>query len=186
MSDTKSHVNNSDKCLLFSPLRIRDVLFKNRISVSPVRYVSRIYVLLHVRMPNYACCILQMCQYSSEDGFMTDHHFKHLGSFAVGGAGLVMAEATGVLPNGRITPACAGLWKDEHMDQMKKIVQFVHSQGLVVGACDIHAACSRTDAHIGIQLAHAGRKGSTMATYVEGHEVRRFVYDSIFLSLLTN
>ncbi len=85
-----------------------------------------------------------MCQYSSVDGFATDWHLVHLGSRAVGGAGLVIVEATAVSPEGRITPSDLGLWKDEHIPKLKQIADFVHSQG----------------AHIGIQLAHAGRKAS--------------------------
>jgi 2,4-dienoyl-CoA reductase-like NADH-dependent reductase (Old Yellow Enzyme family) len=85
-----------------------------------------------------------MCQYSSEDGFASDWHLVHLGSRAVGGAGLVFVEATAVSPEGRITPGDMGLWKDEHIPNLRRIVDFVHSQGC----------------RIGIQLAHAGRKAS--------------------------
>jgi 2,4-dienoyl-CoA reductase-like NADH-dependent reductase (Old Yellow Enzyme family) len=105
---------------LFSPLAVRGLTLPNRIAVSP------------------------MCQYSSEDGFATDWHVVHLGSRAVGGAGLVIAEATAVSPEGRITPHDLGLWKDEHTPKLKQIVDFVHTQG----------------AYAGIQLAHAGRKAS--------------------------
>src|SRR5919205_1192030 len=77
--------------VLFTPLPIRDVTFRNRIAVSP------------------------MCQYSSVDGFADDWHLVHLGSRAVGGAGLVMMEATAVEPRGRISPADQGIWKDEHL-----------------------------------------------------------------------
>src|SRR3954470_24676710 len=90
---------------LFSPLKIRDITFKNRIAVSP------------------------MCQYSCEDGFATDWHLVHLGSRAVGGAGLVIVEATGVTPEGRISPADLGIWKDEHIEMLGRITDFVHSQG---------------------------------------------------------
>ncbi len=83
-----------------------------------------------------------MCQYSSRDGFANDWHLVHLGSRAVGGAGLVFVEATAVSPEGRITPADMGLWKDDHVENLRRIVDFVHSQGC----------------RIGIQLAHAGRK----------------------------
>lgn len=107
---------------LFEPLKIRDLVFKNRIWVSP------------------------MCQYSSIDGVPTLWHLAHLGSFAIGGAGLVMAEATGVVPEGRISIGCTGLWNDEQTKAFKTIVDFVHTQ----------------DSLIGIQLAHSGRKGSTM------------------------
>lgn len=85
-----------------------------------------------------------MCQYSGEDGFANDWHFVHLGSRAVGGAGLVFTEATAVSPEGRISPHDLGLWKDEHIEQLKKITHFIEQQGSVPG----------------IQLAHAGRKAS--------------------------
>jgi 2,4-dienoyl-CoA reductase-like NADH-dependent reductase (Old Yellow Enzyme family) len=85
-----------------------------------------------------------MCQYSSADGFSNDWHLVHLGSRAVGGAGLVFTEAAAVLPEGRITPQDLGLWKDDHITGLKRIVEFVHGQGARAGA----------------QLAHAGRKAS--------------------------
>lgn len=85
-----------------------------------------------------------MCEYSSEDGFANDWHLVHLGSRAVGGAGLVMTEASAVLPEGRITPQDLGIWKDEHISMLARIVEFLHGQG----------------AHAGMQLAHAGRKAS--------------------------
>jgi 2,4-dienoyl-CoA reductase-like NADH-dependent reductase (Old Yellow Enzyme family) len=85
-----------------------------------------------------------MCQYSSEDGFSSDWHLVHLGSRAVGGAGLVLTEATAVLPEGRISPQDLGLWKDEHIPGLRRIVEFLHQQG----------------AYAGVQLAHAGRKAS--------------------------
>lgn len=106
---------------LFTPLSIRSITFKNRLVVSP------------------------MCQYSSDDGFANDWHFVHLGSRAVGGAGLVFTEATAVVPEGRISPQDLGIWKDEHIPQLKKITQFIEQHGSVPG----------------IQLAHAGRKAST-------------------------
>ena len=105
---------------LFEPLNIRDVTFKNRIGVSP------------------------MCQYSSIDGFANDWHFVHLGSRAVGGAGMVMMEATAVTEEGRISPGDMGLWKDEQIEFLSRITAFIKSQGSVPG----------------IQLAHAGRKAS--------------------------
>lgn len=105
---------------LFEPLEIGSVTLPNRIAVSP------------------------MCQYSCEDGFATDWHLVHLGSRAVGGAGLIFAEATAVLPEGRITPRDTGIWKDEHIEPFARIVRFAHTQG----------------AQMGIQLAHAGRKAS--------------------------
>ncbi|KAJ1913691.1 hypothetical protein IWQ60_009116 [Tieghemiomyces parasiticus] len=79
------------------------------------------------------------------DGYPTDWHFVHLGSFASRGVGLIMMEGTGVLPNGRITPSCLGLWKDDHIPHFERIVKFAHSQGTPIG----------------IQLVHAGRKAST-------------------------
>ncbi len=110
----------SETVSLFSPLQLGGRTLPNRIVVSP------------------------MCQYSSTDGFATDWHLVHLGSRAVGGAGLVIVEATAVSPEGRITPNDLGLWKDEHIAKLKQISDFVHSQG----------------AYIGMQLAHAGRKAS--------------------------
>jgi 2,4-dienoyl-CoA reductase-like NADH-dependent reductase (Old Yellow Enzyme family) len=106
---------------LFDPLRIGGVTFSNRVFVSP------------------------MCEYSSTDGFANDWHSVHLGSRAVGGAGLVMTEATAVLPEGRISPQDLGIWNDDHIDALARIVTFVHAQGSVAG----------------MQLAHAGRKAST-------------------------
>lgn len=85
-----------------------------------------------------------MCQYSSQDGFATDWHLVHLGSRAQGGAGLVILEASAVVPQGRISSGDLGIWKDEHIPMLERIAQFIHSQG----------------ARAGIQLAHAGRKGS--------------------------
>jgi 2,4-dienoyl-CoA reductase-like NADH-dependent reductase (Old Yellow Enzyme family) len=87
-----------------------------------------------------------MCQYSATDGFANDWHFVHLGSFATGGAGLVMVEATAVSAVGRISPHDLGLWSDDHVPALKRIAEFVGAQGAVPG----------------IQLAHAGRKGSTL------------------------
>jgi 2,4-dienoyl-CoA reductase-like NADH-dependent reductase (Old Yellow Enzyme family) len=106
---------------LFDPLVIRDVKFANRAFVSP------------------------MCQYSSTDGYANDWHFVHLGSRAVGGGGLVFTEATAVLPEGRISPQDLGIWSDDHIEPLARIVRFIHEQGSVAG----------------IQLAHAGRKAST-------------------------
>jgi 2,4-dienoyl-CoA reductase-like NADH-dependent reductase (Old Yellow Enzyme family) len=105
---------------LFSPITFRDLTLPNRIAVSP------------------------MCQYSSIDGFANDWHLVHLGSRAVGGAGLVFTEASAVLPEGRITPNDLGIWKDDHIASLARIVDFLHGQG----------------AHSAIQLAHAGRKAS--------------------------
>lgn len=110
---------------LFSPLKIRDVELKNRIAVSP------------------------MCQYSSEDGMPTDWHLVHLGSRAVGGAALVIAEATAVSPEGRISPDDAGIWDEKHVIANTRITSFINSQNAVPG----------------IQLAHAGRKASTYSPW---------------------
>ena len=106
---------------LFETFRLRGVTLRNRIVVSP------------------------MCQYSSEDGFAGEWHFVHLGSRAVGGAGLILTEATAVSPVGRISPQDLGLWKDEHIAPLARIVRFMDQHGAVAG----------------IQLAHAGRKAST-------------------------
>src|ERR1700744_1598745 len=105
---------------LFTPLQIRDIVFGNRIVVSP------------------------MCQYSAHDGVADDWHLVHLGSRAVGGAGLIFTEAAAVSPEGRISPHDLGIWKDEHIEGLRRIVKFVRAQG----------------SEIGIQLAHAGRKAS--------------------------
>src|SRR5438445_13536698 len=94
---------------LFDPLTIRDLAFANRVFVSP------------------------MCEYSSADGFANDWHFVHLGSRAVGGAGLVLTEATAVLPEGRISPQDLGIWKDDHIDPVVRIVRFLHEQGSPAG-----------------------------------------------------
>ena len=106
--------------LLFSPLTIKSITLKNRIVVSP------------------------MCQYSATDGFANDWHLVHLGSRAVGGAGLVIAEATAVTPEGRISPYDLGLWDDDHIEPLSRITKFIEAQGSIPG----------------IQLAHAGRKAS--------------------------
>lgn len=98
-----------------------------------------------------------MCQYSSRDGMADDWHLVHLGSRAVGGAGLVFTEATAVLPEGRISPFDLGIWKDEHIDGLKRIVKFVRSQG----------------SEIGIQLAHAGRKASVAEPWNGGKLVKQ-------------
>ena len=100
---------------LFSPLEIREVLFKNRIFVSP------------------------MCQYSSEDGMPNDWHMVHLGSRAAGGAALVIAEATSVSPAGRISPADSGMWEDKHAQAYRRITDFIKSQGSVPGIQLAHA-----------------------------------------------
>jgi 2,4-dienoyl-CoA reductase-like NADH-dependent reductase (Old Yellow Enzyme family) len=116
---------------LFDPLEIRGVVFRNRVGVSP------------------------MCQYSSEDGFASDWHLVHLGSRAVGGAALVIAEATAVSAIGRISPADLGIWKDPHVAQLARIAHFISEQGAVPG----------------IQIAHSGRKGSTARPWDGGQAV---------------
>jgi 2,4-dienoyl-CoA reductase-like NADH-dependent reductase (Old Yellow Enzyme family) len=94
--------------------------------------------------------VAPMCQYSADDGHLTDWHFSHLAQFSIHGAALTIVEATAVLPNGRITPQDSGLWKDSQIAPLKRIVDFAHSQGQ----------------KIGIQLAHAGRKASTVAPWL--------------------
>ena len=116
---------------LFEPLTLRTITFKNRIGISP------------------------MCQYSSDDGFANDWHLVHLGSRAVGGAGLVMMEASAVLAEGRITAADHGIYKDEHVEMLSRIFRFIGQQGAVPG----------------IQLAHAGRKASTSVPWKGGAPV---------------
>lgn len=110
---------------LFTPITFRSVTLKNRIVVSP------------------------MCEYSSVDGFANEWHLVHLGSRAVGGAGLIITEATAVSPEGRISPDDLGIWKNAHLDKLKNIVAFIHKNGSVAG----------------IQLAHAGRKASSPAPW---------------------
>jgi anthraniloyl-CoA monooxygenase len=107
---------------MFTPFRLRDLVLPNRVVVSP------------------------MCQYCAEDGTPNEWHLVHLGSRAVGGAGLVFTEMTDVSPEGRISPGCTGMYRPEHVGAWKKIVDFVHRHSY---------------AKIGIQLGHAGRKGST-------------------------
>jgi 2,4-dienoyl-CoA reductase-like NADH-dependent reductase (Old Yellow Enzyme family) len=116
---------------LFSPLTLRGTRFRNRVAVSP------------------------MCQYSAPDGTATDWHLVHLGSRAVGGAGLVLAEATAVAPDGRISPQDLGIWSDAHGDALAPVADFVRRQGAVPG----------------IQLAHAGRKGSITRPWEGGDPV---------------
>ena len=117
--------------ILLSELTIKSVTFRNRIVVSP------------------------MCQYSSTDGFLNDWHLVHLGSRAVGGAALVIQEATAVSPEGRISYGDAGIWKDEHVSFLKKITSFIHENGSIAG----------------IQLAHAGRKASTEKPWVSDQQI---------------
>ena len=113
---------------LFTPLRLHDVTFRNRIAVSP------------------------MCQYSCVDGFATDWHLVHLGSRAVGGAGLVMVEASAVEARGRISPSDSGIWKDDHIPPLARIAAFLREQGAAAG----------------VQLAHAGRKASVKRPWEGG------------------
>jgi 2,4-dienoyl-CoA reductase-like NADH-dependent reductase (Old Yellow Enzyme family) len=117
---------------LFATYTVRGVTFRNRVFVSP------------------------MCQYSSDDGLPNDWHLAHLGSRAVGGAGLVMVEASGVSPEGRITAWDSGIWSHKHADAFRRIVTFVEANGAVSG----------------IQLAHAGRKASTDAPWRGGRVIR--------------
>jgi 2,4-dienoyl-CoA reductase-like NADH-dependent reductase (Old Yellow Enzyme family) len=109
----------------------------------PVHLLSPL-VIRDVKLRN-RIAVSPMCQYSSEDGFANDWHLVHLGSRAAGGAGLVCMEATAVEAHGRISPNDMGIWKDEHIEFLTRITSFIHSQGAAAG----------------IQLAHAGRKGST-------------------------
>jgi 2,4-dienoyl-CoA reductase-like NADH-dependent reductase (Old Yellow Enzyme family) len=97
-----------------------------------------------VTLPN-RIVVSPMCQYSCTDGFANEWHLVHLGSRAVGGAGLVMTEAAAVTPEGRISPGDLGIWSDDHIESLARIIRFIHSQGSVAG----------------VQLAHAGRKAST-------------------------
>ena len=98
-----------------------------------------------------------MCEYSSEDGFANDWHLVHLGSRAVGGAGLVFTEATAISPQGRISPNDLGIWKDEHIPFLKRITAFLEAQGAVAG----------------MQLAHAGRKSSQQVSWKGGGELKK-------------
>ncbi|KAJ5297844.1 hypothetical protein PENANT_c012G04446 [Penicillium antarcticum] len=113
---------------LFKPFTVRGVTFQNRLGLAP------------------------MCQYSADDGHMTPWHMAHYGAIAQRGPGNMIIEATGVVPEGRITPGCVGLWKDSQIKPLADVVEFVHSQGQ----------------KIGIQLAHAGRKASTVAPWLGG------------------
>ena len=117
---------------LFSTLKLREVSFRNRIFVSP------------------------MCQYSATDGVPNDWHLVHYGSRAVGGASLIIAEATAVCPEGRISPDDLGLWNDQQLISFEKITAFISSQGSVPG----------------IQLAHAGRKASMSSPWKGGKLVQ--------------
>ncbi|MFT3932298.1 MAG: NADPH dehydrogenase NamA [Chitinophagaceae bacterium] len=118
---------------LFSSLTIKSVTFKNRIAVSP------------------------MCEYSAVDGFANEWHLVHLGSRAIGGAGLIITEATAVSPEGRISPADLGIWKNAHLEKLKQLVSFIHQHGAVAG----------------IQLAHAGRKASCALPWKGGKQLSK-------------
>lgn len=118
--------------VLFSPLTIKNITLKNRIVVSP------------------------MCQYSAVDGFANDWHLVHLGSRAIGGAALVIQEATAVSPEGRISAGDLGIWKDEQVAMYRRITDFIHAHGAVAG----------------IQLAHAGRKASCAVSWKGGKQVQ--------------
>ncbi|ROW10939.1 hypothetical protein VMCG_01267 [Cytospora schulzeri] len=120
-----AHPDNNQVPTLFHPLTIRGVTLANRFVVSP------------------------MCQYSADGGHLTDWHLVHLGQFAARGAALTIVEATAVLPNGGISPEDSGLWKGSQVAPLRRVTDFVHSQG--------H--------RVGIQLSHAGRKASTLAPW---------------------
>ncbi|WP_321475135.1 NADH:flavin oxidoreductase/NADH oxidase [uncultured Paludibaculum sp.] len=117
--------------VLFSPLKLRGLTLPNRVVVSP------------------------MCQYSAVDGFANDWHLVNAGSRAVGGAGLFIVEATGVEARGRISPGDLGIWSDDHIAPLRRIVDFLHSQGTAAG----------------IQLAHAGRKASCDLPWLGGKQL---------------
>jgi len=117
---------------LFTPIQLRDVELPNRIIVAP------------------------MCQYSADEGSATDWHLMHLGQFAVAGTGLVFVEATGVQPEGRITPGCVGLYSDDNEAALKRVVDFCKGYG---------------NSKMGMQLAHAGRKASTDFPWVGGKPI---------------
>ena len=117
---------------LFSPLTIKDVTLKNRIGVAA------------------------MCQYSAVDGLANDWHRIHIGSLAVGGAGLIIAEASAITPEGRITPGCAGIWNDQQVEALLPITAFMEKHGAVPG----------------IQIAHAGRKASAAIPWEGGHHLK--------------
>ncbi|CAL5874212.1 uncharacterized protein PFLUO_LOCUS8500 [Penicillium psychrofluorescens] len=127
-SAARPQSNGQEPPKLFQPFTIRGVTFPNRIGLSP------------------------LCQYSAQDGAMTDWHLAHLGGIAQRGAGFLMIEATAVQSEGRITPQDLGLWKDEQIAPMKRTIEFAHSQGQIIG----------------VQIAHAGRKASTIAPWLSG------------------
>lgn len=119
--------------MLLQPLTIKDITLRNRIVVSP------------------------MCQYSATNGYANDWHLVHLGSRAVGGAGLIIAEATAVSPEGRISPGDLGLWSDDYIAPLKRITDFIKNERAIAG----------------IQLAHAGRKASHSAPWENGNQLTK-------------
>jgi anthraniloyl-CoA monooxygenase len=127
MTDEKTPTPNLPP--MFTPFILRGMTVANRVVMSPI------------------------FMYASTDGLISDFQIVHIGSRAMGGAGLVMTEMTDVEPEGRISPSCAGLWSEQHAEAWKRVVDFVHEQ---------------TDAKIGIQLAHAGRKGSLPRSWERG------------------
>lgn len=116
---------------LFSPITIKNITLKNRIAISP------------------------MCQYTAVDGFANDWHLVHYGSRAIGGASLIIQEATAVSPEGRISPGDLGLYKEEHIEKLQNITDFIHQQGAIAG----------------IQLAHAGRKAGCAVAWKGGRQL---------------
>lgn len=124
---------------VFQPIKIRSLELHNRFVVAP------------------------MCQYSADDGHLTDYHLVHLGQFALRGPSLIIIEATAVEARGRITPQDSGLWQDSQIAPLKRIVDFLHSQNIKVG----------------IQLAHAGRKASTLAPWLGGTVTKTLAGESV-------
>jgi len=116
---------------LFSPLKIKSILIKNRVAMSP------------------------MCMYSAVDGFANDYHLVHYGARALGGTGLIIQEATAVMPEGRITPGDLGIWEDGHIEKLSSILNFIEAHGAVPG----------------IQIAHAGRKASCDKSWLGGKQL---------------
>ncbi|KAG0046727.1 hypothetical protein BGZ83_008097 [Gryganskiella cystojenkinii] len=125
--------------LVFQPFQVKNLTLANRFVVAP------------------------MAQLSSQDGFFTDYHLVHLGSFAIHGAGLIVAEATAVSPEGRITPADSGLWADHHIPGLKRIADFIHAQG----------------SKLSVQIGHAGRKGSIESWYTKDIPESKFWKDNV-------
>ncbi|KAI5453560.1 hypothetical protein NCC49_005386 [Naganishia albida] len=128
IKDTKAYPQNGGKIpRVYQELELRGTVFKNRLFAAP------------------------MCQYSSDNGHATDWHFVHYGSMATRGIGAIVMEATAVVPEGRISPEDAGIWQDSQIAPLKRIVDFCHSQGTLIG----------------IQLAHAGRKASCLSPWAQ-------------------